>query len=79
MDQRHDTRRRWADLSLAARAGIVAVATAQIALQGVALVDLARRPAERVRGPKAAWAVASFVNFLGPLAYLTMGRSGPRR
>jgi hypothetical protein len=51
------------------------------ALEGVlkvaALVDLARRPAAQVRGPKAAWAAAvTLINAFGaiPLAYFACGR-----
>jgi hypothetical protein len=40
----------------------------------VALRDLARRPKERVRGPKAVWALGCFVQPLGPVAYLVVGR-----
>jgi hypothetical protein len=42
-----------------------------------ALVDLARRPTEQVRGSKKAWAVAIMaINSMGavPLAYFTHGR-----
>lgn len=70
--------RRWFELSRGTKAGVVLLGTVQIALQGMALVDLARRPAGQVRGPKAAWAAASFVNFIGPLTYLTVGRAGRR-
>lgn len=46
-------------------------------LRLAALVDLARRPADRVRGPKWAWALGlSVVNSAGvvPVAYFTTGR-----
>ncbi len=43
-------------------------------MTAVALRDLARRPAEGVRGPKALWAVACFVQPVGPVAYLAVGR-----
>ncbi|NDK90198.1 hypothetical protein GYA93_11485 [Gordonia desulfuricans] len=46
----------------------------QFALQGLTLWDLAHRPADQVRGPKKAWVAASFVNFIGPIAYLRWGR-----
>ena len=51
---------------------------ADIALSGVwrrhAMLDLASRPANKVRGPKAAWALASFVQPVGPIAYFAVGR-----
>jgi hypothetical protein len=46
----------------------------QVGLQVAALVDLRRRPPDRVRGRKAIWAALSFVNFLGPIAYFAYGR-----
>ena len=46
----------------------------QLALHAAALVDLRRRPADRVNGPKGAWVALSFVNFVGPLAYFALGR-----
>jgi phospholipase D-like protein len=38
------------------------------------LRDLKRRPADQVRGPKAAWLLACVVQPVGPLAYLAVGR-----
>ena len=67
-------RRRWKDLTTRQRVAIVAGATVEIALTSVALVDLARRPAEQVRGSKALWALGCFVQPVGPVAYLTVGR-----
>jgi hypothetical protein len=40
----------------------------------VAMVDLARRPRSRVRGPKLAWVAAAVVQPFGPVAYLLFGR-----
>ncbi len=52
---------------------LVPILLLQIALMVVALVDLIRR--ERTRGPKWAWAaVIVFINILGPVIYLLMGR-----
>ncbi len=59
-------KRRWSELSPAKRRGIVALGAAQVSLQLAALIDL--------RGPKRVWATASFVNWLGPLAYFACGR-----
>ncbi|MFT3860274.1 DUF5652 family protein [Micropruina sp.] len=56
---------------------LVAVATADLALRAWALADLAARPQQKVRGPKAGWALAlSVVNSVGllPAAYLLWGR-----
>lgn len=54
---------------------IVALASVELALTATALVDLARRPAAQVRGPKALWALGCFVQPVGPVAYLAVGRS----
>ena len=62
------------NLTPAKRARISVAAVAQFALQGYALRDLKQRPAEQVRGPKKAWAAASFINYIGPIAYLGFGR-----
>ena len=67
-------RKRWSDLSDGQKTAILVMASVQISLAATAWVDLARRPAEQVRGPKAAWAVGIAVNFVGPLAYFTLGR-----
>lgn len=56
------------------RAAIVAGAAVEVALTTVALVDLARRPAGQVRGSKALWALGCFVQPVGPVAYLALGR-----
>lgn len=68
------TRRRWSDLSPAQRTGVAAMAAAQVVLAGAAWIDLARRPASGVRGPKPAWALAIAVNFVGPITYFAVGR-----
>lgn len=67
-------RRRWRDPSRGQRRVIRLVAMVQFALLTTALADLARRPAEEVRGHKRLWLPALFVNFLGPIAYLAFGR-----
>jgi hypothetical protein len=39
-------------------------------------VDLYQRSEHAVRGDKRLWAVASFVDFVGPMAYFMIGRRG---
>jgi Phospholipase_D-nuclease N-terminal len=68
------SRERWNELPRRQKSGIVAAGMLQIGLQAAALVDLARRPARRVRGQKRFWAALSFVNFVGPVAYFVRGR-----
>ena len=67
-------RKRWSDLTDAQKTAVLVAASVQISLAATAWVDLARRPAELVRGPKAAWAAAIALNFVGPIAYFTVGR-----
>lgn len=70
-------RKRWQDLGRGQQALIIAAAVAEAAAKAAALVDLARRPASEVRGPKALWAAGIIaVNGLGvaPAAYFAFGR-----
>lgn len=68
-------KKRWNELSLVSRWRIVVLGIIQLGLQFVALRDLVKRPASEVRGSKGTWAAASFINFVGPLAYLAVGRT----
>jgi hypothetical protein len=56
----------------------VALGAAELVLSGVALADLARRPRALVRGPKALWLLSVFVQPIGPIAYLALGRRSVR-
>lgn len=56
------------------RTAVVVGAAVELVLTTMALVDLARRPRAEVRGPKALWAVGCFVQPVGPIAYLAVGR-----
>jgi hypothetical protein len=67
-------RKRWSDLTDREKTTVVVMASVQLALATTAWIDLARRPAELVRGPKLAWAAVIAVNFAGPIAYFTVGR-----
>jgi hypothetical protein len=74
MDRDKQQKMRWADLSTGRRAALIGVAAVEVSLLVAALIDLKRRPAEQVRGPKGAWVAASFVNFVGPISYFAFGR-----
>jgi hypothetical protein len=67
-------RRRWEDLSAAQRRGIVVAVVVTGVWQLWMLVDLWRRPAEQIRGPKRRWVAASFVRPFGQIAYHLWGR-----
>ena len=69
-------RRRWSELS-PRNQRLVAIGAVEGVLKLAALIDLARRPAAEVRGPKRRWAFAIvLLNSLGlvPLAYFIAGR-----
>jgi hypothetical protein len=67
-------KKKWEDLSQGQRTAILVAASVELALTATALVDLARRPRELVRGPKPLWALGCFVQPVGPIAYLAFGR-----
>ena len=67
-------KRNWRDLSTAERAVVGGAGVVQVGLAAAALIDLRRRPARKVRGDKRLWVAASFVNYVGPIAYFTYGR-----
>ncbi|HEU0181443.1 MAG TPA: PLD nuclease N-terminal domain-containing protein [Agromyces mariniharenae] len=68
------TKRSWSDFTPAERTRMVVAASVQLALATAAWVDLAKRPAALVNGPKPLWGVLIAVNFIGPLAYFVFGR-----
>jgi len=67
-------RKQWKDFSPAAKAGAMLAGIIQISLLVSALVDIRRRPGDQVRGPKWAWALVAFINFVGPISYFLFGR-----
>ena len=73
-DRRKQT---WSELGRTERRVLVLLGTVQFGLEAAALVDLYRRSARGVRGPRWLWAAASLVNFVGPIAYFVFGRRRP--
>lgn len=65
---------KFSELPAPAQVGIVVAATVDATAKIAALVDLSRRPAEKIRGPKWAWAAAQAVNGFGPAAYWAFAR-----
>jgi hypothetical protein len=73
--------RQWSDLNPRTRRVLAITAVAEGILKLAALIDLKRRPATQVRGPKWAWAtVVTVVSSAGvvPVAYFLFGRRAAR-
>ena len=73
-------RKQWSDLSERNRRLLIAAAVVEGILKVAALVDLKRRPASQVRGPKWLWAtVVAVVSSAGvvPVSYFMFGRRQP--
>nr|WP_184738169.1 PLDc N-terminal domain-containing protein [Arthrobacter sp. AZCC_0090] len=64
----------WKDMTPGQRAGVVVVGAGQLALLVAAQRSISRTPAAQIRGSKALWRAASFINFFGPLSYFLFGR-----
>lgn len=67
--------KKWSDLTGTQKALVLTGVAIEAALTATALIDLARRPATQVRGPKALWALGCAVQPVGPIAYLVLGRT----
>jgi hypothetical protein len=70
-------RKQWSDLSERNRKLLIAAGIVEGGLKIAALIDLKRRPASQVRGPKWLWAtVVSVVSSAGviPISYFLFGR-----
>jgi len=75
-----NARMQWSDLSERNRRLLIAAAAADVSLRIAALIDIKRRPASQIRGPKWAWATAvAIVNSAGilPISYFVFGRRPP--
>jgi hypothetical protein len=67
-------KKKWSEMSRGKQVATVVTSLVQVGLLAAALWDINHRPADRIRGTKAAWRAASFVNFAGPIAYFLFGR-----
>lgn len=67
-------RKKWSELGTGSRALIVVAGAVELVLLAAALVDIRRRPADQIRGPKRLWTALAFVNIVGPLSYFAFGR-----
>jgi hypothetical protein len=73
--------RQWSDLSQRTRRLLTITAVAEGVLKLAALIDLKRRPASQVRGPKWLWVtMVTVVISAGvvPISYFVFGRRSPR-
>ena len=73
-------RRQWSDLSPRTRGLLIAAGVAEGVLKVAALIDIKRRPAGQIRGPKWLWAaVVTVVSSAGvvPISYFVLGRREP--
>jgi hypothetical protein len=66
--------KRWHELSEAQQVAIIVLSVVQVTLLLGALWDISRRPLEKINGAKGWWSLASFINYLGPIAYFSFGR-----
>jgi hypothetical protein len=73
-------RKQWSDLSERTRRLLITAAVAEGILRVAALLDIKRRPASQIRGPKWLWAaVVAVVSSAGivPVSYFVFGRRQP--
>jgi hypothetical protein len=75
------TRKQWSDLSPRTRRLLSVTAVIEGILKLAALIDIKRRPASQIRGPKWLWATAvTVVSSAGvlPISYFVFGRGQPQ-
>jgi hypothetical protein len=64
----------WSELSPWQQVATAVLAPVEVALTTAAAIDLSRRPAGQIRGPKALWWPLLLVQPVGPVAYLSWAR-----
>lgn len=64
----------WKKVPLVRKSAIIIIAAIQLGLMAAALIDIYRRPAIGIRGKKIWWAMGTFIDLFGPLAYFFYGR-----
>ena len=75
------TRKQWSDLSPRTRRLLTVSAVVEGILKLAALIDLKRRPASQIRGPRWLWATAvAVIGSAGvlPISYFVLGRRPPQ-
>jgi hypothetical protein len=74
------TRKQWSDLSPRTRRLLTVTAVVEGILKLAALIDIKRRPASQIRGPRWLWATAvAVISSAGvlPISYFVLGRRPP--
>lgn len=64
----------WKDMTPGQRRAAVVAGVLEFALMLAAQRSITRTPEEQIRGSKALWRAASFINLFGPVAYFLFGR-----
>ncbi len=67
------TKKKWSELTSRQQTLVLVGASIELALTATSLIDLAKRPADQIRGPKPVWFAGVFIQPIGPIAYLTIG------
>ena len=70
-------RKKWSDLSSRDRRLTTVLGVVEVVLLAAALLDIKRRPAERINGPKWMWSSLALITIIGPIAYFVFGRRRP--
>lgn len=67
-------RKSWRDMSKGQRIMLMVSGAVNLTLLIAAQRSLAKTPETQIRGKKALWRAASFINFFGPVSYFLFGR-----
>ena len=70
----HVAKKKWSEMTPLQQRTVYVGGALEVVLTAAALRDLMRRPAGTIRGSKAAWVLAFFVQPVGPMAYFAVGR-----
>ena len=67
-------KKQWKDLTPKQRKAAIVVGIVQTIMMILVQRDLSRRSAAEIRGKKAVWRFAAFMQPMGPIAYFLFGR-----
>lgn len=71
--KRAGNKRTWRDLTPGQQKAALVAISVEMSLTATALVQLARRPDDQIRGRKSLWAIFCFVQPFGPISFLLWG------